>query len=393
MSEPEKSMIAEEKADEIDLSALLAGLWRRRVLIAAGTLLATFLAVVLSLILPKVYRSQGVLNLGSLAPGAYKKQVARFHDVERFLDLARWSWEHPDLTELDPELLELEKYVEPVRVQTAEELRLIPPTTRQEDSNNVIALRLSWEALTPEDAHGKVDFLARHVRDALLYERIYAYLVEGYNQTSKARLNLENNLIETHFTVERMKNQLGNLAGISRRYPEAARVDARQLVSIQDGGERYLPLVSQQVGLEIGLAAQNNKIMELERDLEINGYKSDFFASAYEKMGGQPAHGEPLLAMLKDCRASVFSAYDRDRETLTLVMNQVDKDILEFEAVLSEGKRFISGPTRPVYPVRPKRRLIVIAAFVLSGLLMLLLALFLANREQRFSVGTREPRS
>ena len=51
--------------DEIDLSSLFAVLWKRRKLIIFGTLGALLLSIVISLLLPRVYRSEGFFQLGN----------------------------------------------------------------------------------------------------------------------------------------------------------------------------------------------------------------------------------------------------------------------------------------------------------------------------------------
>jgi hypothetical protein len=50
---------------EIDLNSIFAVLWKRRKLILFGTLGATLLSIGISLILPRVYRSEGFYQLGN----------------------------------------------------------------------------------------------------------------------------------------------------------------------------------------------------------------------------------------------------------------------------------------------------------------------------------------
>jgi len=52
--------------DEIDLWAYLGVLWKRKVLILSITLFSVILALAISLLLPKSYRSELILKIGSI---------------------------------------------------------------------------------------------------------------------------------------------------------------------------------------------------------------------------------------------------------------------------------------------------------------------------------------
>ena len=61
----ENSSCEERYADEINLSIIFSVLWKRRKLIIFGTLGATLLSLGISLLLPKVYRSEGFFQFGN----------------------------------------------------------------------------------------------------------------------------------------------------------------------------------------------------------------------------------------------------------------------------------------------------------------------------------------
>lgn len=52
--------------DEIDLWAYLGGLWKRKVLILSITLLCAISAAVISFLLPRSYRSEIILKIGTV---------------------------------------------------------------------------------------------------------------------------------------------------------------------------------------------------------------------------------------------------------------------------------------------------------------------------------------
>ncbi len=366
--------------EEINLISLLAGLWRRRLLIIAGTLLIFLLGLVYALSLPRRYLSEAVLNLGSLAPAAYKKQVERLREGGRLLALARWSGEFSteEIARLESRLSDgqfLQQALTPVTAFSAEQLRQLPIAARGDETLAVIGLRLNWSAEEAGQAARMVGLLARHARNVVLYEQVYSYLVTGENEARQAIDNLESQLINTRFSLERQKNRLSDLERISRAYPEAVRLGSTQMLNIQDGSERFLPLVLQKVGLEVAISSQQQKLLDLQFEMAKADLREAFFSRAYQRLADLPELGEPLLDMVREVHAEIFAGQDQSLDQVKLVGNQIGRQIKSFAFTFQEGRRLLSGPTLPPAPYQPSRRKIVMLAGLLGFMLMLILAL------------------
>jgi len=392
----ERQIIPED--DEIDLVGLLAALWRRRLPIVFGTLLLTLLAGVYTLTLPRLYRSTGFIGLQDVSRQAYMKQEDRIIKNKAFLDLARWSGEFTDT-----EIAGLEKIlndskiirdaITPEQAFTDEQIRRIPGEHWQE-ANQVVGLSLGWSERDPRTAARMVAFLARHIRDALIYEQIRDYLLKGEHDSRQAISELENQAISANFSLQRQEARLSDLKRISRSYPSASEISGSQVVTGLDGGERFLPLIVQRVGLEVAISEAKQKLTDLDRSLEMNGLRLEFFSRACRRMNELPELGEPLLQMISALNEDLFSERDQSLASARFVSNEIKQRIQALDFTLKKSHRFLSGPNVPKSTFKPKIKKTVIRAFFIAFLLMLIAGLLLnwwENQGPRILAKRAEP--
>ena len=166
--------------DEIDLSSIFAILWKRRKMILFGTLGATLLSIGISLLLPRVYRSEGFYQLGNPTKNVseneksttkktasitkktasigipvplYKSSSTQFFNPNRFLLMARQdkAFKKEDLIELSEDIRtaqDIKKWIKPVYAFAKEDAREFSQLP-QDESNSVIGLNVSYEADSP----------------------------------------------------------------------------------------------------------------------------------------------------------------------------------------------------------------------------------------------------
>lgn len=370
--------------DEIDLSALFAVLWRRRKLIIFGTLAVTILAAGASLLIPRVYRSEGFYQLGSggVSIPLFKNSSSMFTNPNRFLSFANreetFSGEEKQrIAKNFRDAQDIQKWVEPLYAFSKEDLRQLA-VGKQEDSNKVLGLNLAFEAKTPEKAAKMVSFFGKYICDCLLYVTLFNYISDNAIEASTALQGNENSLIENRFSFEQMEKKMLDIRAILRKYPEASRIDNRQLVSIQDGGARFLSPVTQLVGIESTVADLRREAAELERSREKLTLRAEFFnlsKAALDKMGEQ---GESLLQGLKVAHKEMFAKKDLNHDTVREVFNHLSVDQQNFDRTFSLSYRFVSGPTVPARHIKPSRSKIVIIAFFLTGFFFVCLAFVLS---------------
>jgi LPS O-antigen subunit length determinant protein (WzzB/FepE family) len=383
----ETSSTEELYDDEIDLSSVFAVLWKRRKLILFGTLGVTLLSIGISLLLPRVYRSEGFYQLGNpaLTPKTaaigvpvplYKSSSTQFFNPNRFQLMARQdkSFKKEDLEEIAEDFRtaqDINKWIKPVYAFAKEDAREFSYLPKDE-SNSVIGLNLAYEADSPETASAYVTFFGNYIRDCLLYAAVYNYVMGGYNSTVSAISKNENEIIDLQFKLLQNTTKMRDIQAILANYPESAKIENRQLVSIQEGGSRFLSPVTQLVGIESALADFRRDLAASERDKKKLTVRAEYFSRCLNELAKIGERGESLFLLLKSIKDEVFKNEDLSKDEVKEVFNNLSIDMQEFELAFYTNCRFISGPTIPDMHVRPKKSVIVIVTFFTSFFLLVI---------------------
>ena len=394
--------------DEIDLYSIFAVLWKRKKLIIFGTLGATLLSIGISLLLPRVYRSEGFYQLGNPTKRIsenekstkkktasitkkiasigvpvllYKSSSTQFFNPNRFQLIAGQdkSFKEEDLKKLAANFRTAEditKWIKPVYAFAKEDAREFTQLP-QDESNSVIGLNLAYEADSPENASSYVSYFGKYIRDCLLYMTLYNYVMDGYNNTISEMNKSENDIMDMKFQLLQNANKMKDIRAILTNYPESAKIENRQLVSVQEGGERFLAPVTQLVGIESTLADLRRDLAELERDREKLTARAEYFSRCYSELAKIGEHGESLFLLLKSIKDEVFKNKDLSKDEIKEVFNNLSIDLQAFELAFFSNSRFVSGPTIPEAHIKPSKRLIVIMSCFISFFILVISAFVL----------------
>jgi hypothetical protein len=172
----------------------------------------------------------------------------------------------------------------------------------------------------------------------------------------------------------RTQIKLKDIRAILSNYPESAKIENRQLVSVQDGGSRFLAPVTQLVGIESTLADLRRDLAELERDREKLNARAEYFLRCYSKLEKIGKHGESLFLLLKSIKDKVFKNKNLSKDEVKEVFNNLSIDLQTFDLNFFSNSRFISGPTIPTVHIGPRKSLIVIVSCFISFFIMVLSA-------------------
>ena len=394
--------------DEIDFSSIFAILWKRRKLIVFGTLGATLLSIGISLLLPRVYRSEGFYQLGNptkklsenersttkktasmttitkktasigVPVPLYKSSSTQFFNPNRFQLMAGQdkSFTEEDLKKIAADFRKAEdinKWIKPVYAFAKEDAREFSQLPKDE-SNSVIGLNLAYEADSPENASVYVSYFGKYIRDCLLYATLYNYVMDGYSNSISEMNKIENDIIDMKFQLLQNTNKMKDIRAILTNYPESAKIENRQLVSVQEGGDRFLAPVTQLVGIESTLADLRQDLAELERDREKLTVRAEYFSRCYSELPKIGEHGESLFLMLKSIKDEVFKNKDLGKDEVKEVFNNLNIDLQTFDLNFFSNSRFISGPTIPTEHIKPRKSLIAIVSCFASFFLLVILA-------------------
>jgi len=382
-----------EEVDEIDLGAILAAFWKRKNLIIFGTLVATLLAAAASYVIPKTYRSEAFFQLGGgggdkdkiITDGVpiplYKKSSSQFSSPTRFQEYVsrNTSFTDPEKQEISRKLTEAEdiqKWITPIYAFSKEDSRQLAQVGKDQH-NSVLGLNLAFEANTPEQAARMVSFFGEYVRDCLMYVTLFDYISGNAVNARTSLQENENALSATRFALEQQQKKMVDIQAILRKYPDAAKIENRQLVSIQEGGSRFLSPVTQLVGIESTVADLRRQVDKLERDRAKLTLRVEVFDLAKADLDQERKQGETLFQRLKAAETELFAKKDLSRDTVREVFNDLSVDWQNFDRTFYQSYRFVSDPTVPTQHIKPRKSVIVLGAFFVSAFFFLFLAIFL----------------
>jgi hypothetical protein len=146
-------------------------------------------------------------------------------------------------------------------------------------TTNLIGLELKADAGEPETAEAMVLLLGNFYANALLRERIRGWIVSGQGESRTRQKTLRADTISTQLEIDSTRRRITALESIVAHYPEASRMEGRQVVSVAEGGDRFLPPTAQLVAAESQVSRLQESILRNERRVR----QLDLLAAYYER--------------------------------------------------------------------------------------------------------------
>jgi hypothetical protein len=396
--------------DMISIADLLATLWHARVLIVGVTLLMVTLGLSGALYSAK-YKSEGFFQFGGAIPlpkekslqdkskekeassgivlADYKRYAAAFGTSERFAEFVQQNKLETvagvdNLRKVFASRDGVAKLVEPVYPFTkldAKELMEQP----KDSSNNVIGLRINYEAGTAQNAQQMVGLLGRYVMDSIIY-LIYSDALRFKHTEMTAKITkLDNDIIDNKEKLEEYRRKGASLKQIVGRYPESANQASRQVISVTEESARYLSPVTHLMTTEVEASEANEAIYKAKREQQQSILLREYYDKAKALLDGTKS-GEAILRGLEPVKESVFKGKNLNDELIKEVYNMISIENQNATSLYLEKSRFIAGPSLPEH--RSNRLSVVLAVSLLLGLLLSVLMVFGRNwwRENRLKM-------
>jgi hypothetical protein len=150
-------------------------------------------------------------------------------------------------------------------------------------------------------------------------------------------------VIQTRFKLGTMGDKVNELQAVRHKFPGVTEGVARQVISVADGGARYLSPDAQLVGLESWMADLREEIATNERARNIAQVLAAYDRKVGELVSGSLSSDELLAAMAKSIDAS-FTSGGTDIE-LAEAKNDALLDLYALRALAEHGFRFAAGPS------------------------------------------------
>jgi hypothetical protein len=385
----------------ISLVDLLATLWHSRELIAGVALLIMVLGLLGALSSAK-YKSEGFLQFGGAIPlpkekslqdknkekeasagimlADYKRYAAAFVTKERFTEFVQQNKLGAtagidNLGNVFASRDGIAKLVEPVYPFTkldAKELMEQP----KDSSNNVIGVRISYEAKTAENAQQMVGLLGRYVMDSIVY-LIYSDSLRFKHAEITAKITkLDNDIIDNKEKLEEYRRKGASLKQIVRRYPESVNQAERQVISVTEDNARYLSPITHLMSTEVEASEANQAIYKAKREQQQSILLREYYDRA-KALLDETKSGEAILRGLEPVKESVFKGKDLNDELVKEVYNMITIENQNAVSLYLGKSRFIAGPSLPEH--RSMRLSLVLAVSLFLGLFVSVLLVFWRN--------------
>ena len=286
---------------------------------------------------------------------------------------------------------DINQSIKPVYAHAKEDAREFVPISKDE-FNLVIGLNLTYEANSPEKANNYVRFLGEYIRNCLLYVTLYNYIRNEHSHSISEMNRYENEIIDFQFQLLQNTNKLKDIRAILTNYPESSKIENRQLVSVQERGERFLAPVTQLVGIESTIPELRQNLSELERDREKFAIRAEYFSRCNSELAITNRGGESLFFLLNSVKNEAFKNKDLSKDTVKEVFNNLSNDLQAFELSFFSNSRFVSGPTIPETHIKPRKSLMVVVSCLVSFLLLVIVPFVLhwlnSNKEKIVSANS-----
>jgi hypothetical protein len=363
-------------ADMLDLAALARILRRARLALVAGGLAGAVFGGVAAVSLWK-YQSDGIYTLGAitaieplsesaadrirLPPTGFPKTY-RFTngiklqdfklaypqlDSEKFRQFVSHVHAAPD-TSLNRIVERLEspqsraEMLSPVYGSTRADVRELGDQSKPVE-NLVLALQISFAASDRSQAAADTTLLGDFVGESLFASEAAALVARRLEQYGSEQLVLENELIRVRFAIGTTSDKIKQLQVLRHDFPDVGNGTSRQVVSVADGGARYLSPVAQLVGLESAMADLREEIAVNERKRNVARLLAKYYRDAGQLTRGSATSQEFFVSVEKLIKTS-FSRDGSDVE-LAEARNHALLDFQALRALREQGFRFSSGPT------------------------------------------------
>ena len=252
---------------------------------------------------------------------------------------------------------------------------------------SALGLELFIKASSDDQYNRLQQLLINQIREAMMLEGARALIQRWQNLIIDKRPKLQRKLFDKKFAMQLNRSRVEDMQQLLARYPELRQVERNTVVSVQDGGGRYLSPLAQIVALESTISEDNSMIKQTEYELERLGFYEQVISNIDESL--PTIHSGHDLAQQLITRAKQL----QQANASSLAATEVSSDVLnQVQSLLSKPQRLQLKATTdlPSTPIMSRRPLIVGAGifalvFFASSVL---LALYQLIRRQELSLGT-----
>lgn len=371
---------------EIDLRQLARALWVYRVLIAAMATIG-LLASLAAVILTTRTVSQTLFLTPDLSLKDYKQYESVLdneHRVRQFISAAglQGTYSEQRLLKLFKSSGGIWTAMQPVFSLTGRDEKAFDIKT--DEVSGLVGFQLTMPRGKPEDKPPILG-LAEYLRSTIVEVDLQSVALEECAKFQIREQELRNEQIRADFKTRQQQERADSIRALIAANPGSGALDNRQVVSLKDGGEKFLSPMAQLMAAEIDIADMRVETHKRLRDRTAAEIKKAYYCRA-KKMLRQPRLGQGYLAQLKSIGADVLKDFDSNADVVEQTVNELEIQRQDWEDKYLERARFVASTNGVEKDVRitgigTALALGGLAGLLLGALLALLIAWWHDNRD------------
>jgi len=340
--------------------AILAAHWLQVVILTAAFALAYAVVVWLN----ATYVARATLRTPDLTLAEFKRVIEAASDPGVISEIATRVFQGDDARAAAARDLARDPFFAdhfiPVYTISRSDLRetsVAPPSVGQQ----IVAVQTRAESSDRTTASRMAMLLADAFADGALKSALVEYVTAQRGALATSKQRLEADIAGDRASLVRAETKIGELQKLSAAYPQASRGDSRQVVSVAEGGARYLSPVTQLIGASSDAIEIRDSLRETERTIRQVTWMSSVFDEA-GKLNGVALSGRSYLAQLESILRSKRGA--EDDEAVPAARSNIEADLSVFRGRYIIGYTILRAP-----PERPPRAGPPLLAHAVGGML------------------------
>jgi LPS O-antigen subunit length determinant protein (WzzB/FepE family) len=364
--------------EAIDIEKLIQAIWRHRWWVVLATIAGGLLGYGAS-VMGTRYLSSGLLLTPEVQIGDFKRYEAAMNNptrMERFLEASGKSAEPVArvMRALVDEPGALAEAVRPEFSFTDRDAKQFG--IKMADAGELVGIDLTLRQKQP-DMQAPVLLLAEYVRETAISVDLESTILKGCLDNEVREQELRNEQLEGEFQVAQLEDRAARLREIIARLPASA-VEVRQVVSIENGGDRFLPPATQLASTEIRIADLRVDEVKRKREQAAAEIRKAYYCEA-RKMQAEGGSGRDLLLSLPGLRQQVMTGRDLSVNVVEQTANALELQSRQWSNRYLSRVRFVASPLgAQMLERRPGRLTGVALGLAIGALLGMVLAVMLS---------------
>ena len=330
--------------DEIDLRELVRNLWQRRVLIISLAIVGAALGFVLSTLSTR-YVSSGLLLTPAVKTETYSQYAAALLSAPRFgAFLDRQQEKDATTVErlrgLQYNPAALAKAISPQFSFTDQDAKKYG--VKIEGAGTFVGFNLR-DAQKEPSGGVPVMLLSEYVRDTLIEVGLSDVMLPQCLDYEAREQRMRTEQLRDAFEITQNEARAQTLRGVIAQIPDAALVDNRQIVTVDEKNERFLSPAAQLVGTEVAISELRLAQTERERNHIAARLKKEYYCNANTRLSNVASASE-FLAALGEVHTAVFKDQDMNVPIVAQTESELAYQRSEWRRDYVSLTRFVSPP-------------------------------------------------